>query len=95
MNVKEFKDDKTEFRQWTDKLVNACSATFTSSRIMFKMLNKKLEAERQELEELDVYNMWETFDEGVGKLFTREDLDSMGDQLYYLLVEKTTGESLN
>ena len=85
-NLKVLSSDKSEFKNWNEKLINATSQTFgVAWRQFMKALNRRLDQDRKVLnnEELST----------VDRIGDISDPGRCSEDLYYVLVEKTEGDA--
>ena len=107
-NLKAFEGDREYFVQWNDKLLNAMSEARPGSRVLLKHLNKIwAQADPDKVTDTVIRNQveeWEnsTCIDEVSKKFlgTHKEfhlkgypIEELNQDLYYVLVEKTTGEA--
>ena len=85
-NLKTLGSDKSEFKSWNEKFINAISQTLGSKwRKFMRNLNRVLDQERKTLTTEELNGI-----EGAQEL---GDADTAAEGLYYVLVEKTEGEA--
>ena len=91
--LKTFDNDRNNFVEWNDKLINAFARIHPGSRELFKQLNRDwAHSEREKNEDVEKdFITWTRHHLNRGKLdATLEDFNA---DLYYVLMEKTAGES--
>ena len=85
-NLKTLGSDKSEFKNWNEKLINAVSQSLgTPWRLFMKNLNRRLDQDRKVLSLEEVNSV-----DGATSIFNA---DSSSEDLYYVLVEKTEGDA--
>ena len=85
-------NDKEKFKEWNEKLINQFSVIYNNSRQFFKKLMKRLNTERKVLSEDTISMEINSRDDEEGNLIDEQDLEYMIEDLYFILMEKTTGE---
>ena len=99
--LKMLETDREKFVEWNDKLLNAISRIHPESRKMLKACNKRwmtFNDDRQTKEDIeDGCRLWSRFDDN-GEFpnqaaWEKTDYKKLGEDLYYILVEKTCGET--
>ena len=106
--MKAFEGDREYFVQWNDKLMNAMSEARPGSRVLLKHMNKIwAQADPDKVNDTVIRNQvedWEksTCTDEVSKKFLGTHgefhlkgyaIEQLKQDLYYVLVEKTTGEA--
>ena len=94
-NLKMFDGDREKFTGWNDKLINAMSRLHPAARTVLKGLNKRWAKRDKEFtseEEIQFDFNRTAIDENIdpGDMI---EFDTLNEDLYYILVEKTEGES--
>ena len=85
MGIKPLKDDKSGFRTWHEKFVNALAQTIPGTRNAFAEIVKKVQT--QDMDQI-IKGEWD-------KTFSGKcSWDALGEDLYCILVEKCEGEAL-
>ena len=77
---------RSEFKEWIDKLINQFSVIYPGSRCFFKSLIKVMNEKRKHPDEEDIK---EALDEG---LMDIADQENINEDMYYILMDKTSGE---
>ena len=88
-NLKPFGDDRTGFRLWHDKLINAISQHVTGSRALFTEMRSQLTANKNGLTLTEWKLMWNAFVTNAGHAFDKDmTFDKFNEDLYCILTEK-------
>ena len=100
-SLKMFDCDREKFVEWNDKLLNALSRIHPHARTMLKGMNKRwmsYDSEKKSQEEIfDDLRNWSEITAGDDRpherAYDNTDKNALNEDLYYVLVEKTTGEA--
>ena len=85
-NLKVLGSDKSEFRMWNEKLINALAqAKGTEWRTFMRSLNRKLDVDRRILSNPEIQEL-----DGADAMGSMEKAE---ENLYFVLVEKTEGDA--
>ena len=85
-SLKMLGSDKSEFKNWNEKLINALSQSFGRHwRVFMENLNRKLDQDRKVMDAEELNRV-----EGAAMLNQH---DTCSEDLYYVLVEKTEGDA--
>ena len=89
-SLKMFTGDKKEFNEWLEKLINQFTIIYPGTRPIFKELIKEVNASRKVMEASDV-DLKFTNDQS--RTFGSELVESINDDMHFILTDKTTGEA--
>ena len=93
-NLKPFGEDRTGFRLWHDKLINAISQHVTGSRGLFAEMKSQLTNNKNGLTHAEWKIMWNSYTSLLGNNFDKTmTFDKFNEDLYYILTEKTEGDA--
>ncbi len=93
MNLSNFDNNRVHFIEWNDELLNTLSRLHPGSRTMFKERNRRWAKKDAEFNTcVDVKSDIEEIPEDVFEL-PDSTIEQINEDLYFVLVEKTTGES--
>ena len=93
-NLKPFGEDRTGFRLWHDKLINAISQHVPGSRGLFAEMKSQLLSNKNGLTHAEWKVMWTSYTSTIGNGFDKSmTFDKFNEDLYYILTEKTEGDA--
>ena len=88
-NLKVLGNDKNEFKEWYDKLINALTQTYPQTRELMKRVKISLDQMQSEFSE----QHWAFTNENLVNKLSLEQFINLREDLYVILVDKTTGEA--